>query len=137
MAPERLSFRSLKSSALSPKRLSPLPSVIAALLLGFVAAVFGTLIHQTRLNEAPIGSGLALGLVLWVALVLRQRAKKFAGWVFTVALAILLTVFAQRGNDVMIPATELGYAWAYGAIAIAAVTTAFPKISRDLWAKRL
>jgi hypothetical protein len=37
----------------------------------------------------------------------------------------------------MIPATDLGYAWAYGAIVVAAVVTAFPKISRDLWAKKL
>ena len=99
--------------------------------------MLGTIVHQTRINEAPIGVGLALGLVLWASLTLRTRARKFAGWIFAGVMATLLTVFAQKSNDVMIPATDLGYGWTYGAIAVAAVVTAFPKISSDLWAKKL
>jgi hypothetical protein len=115
----------------------PIQGAIAAVLLGGAVSVFGTIVHQTRINEAPIGVGLALGLVLWATLTLRSSTRKFAGWIFTGVLAILLTVFAQKANDVMIPATDLGYAWTYGAIALAAVATAFPKISNDLWAKKL
>jgi hypothetical protein len=137
MALERSSSQSLKSSALSPRRLKPLSGVLLAVILGIGVAIFGTLIHQTRLNEAPIGVGMALAVCLWTAVTLRQRAKKIAGWIFTGTLALLLTLIAQRANDVMIPATDLGYAWSYGAIAIAAVVTAFPKISSDLWSKKL
>jgi hypothetical protein len=104
---------------LSPRRLKPVQGAIAAVFLGAGVSVFGTIIHQTRINEAPIGVGLALGLVLWATLTLRSSARKFAGWIFTGSLAILLTVFAQKANDVMIPATDLGYAWTYGAIALA------------------
>jgi hypothetical protein len=122
---------------LSPRRLKPIPGAIAAVLFGVAVSVFGTIVHQTRIYEAPIGVGLALGLVLWATLTLRSSTRKFAGWIFTGVLAILLTVFAQKANDVMIPATDLGYAWTYGAIALAAVVTAFPKISSDIWAKKL
>jgi hypothetical protein len=122
---------------LSPRRLKPFPGAIAAVLLGVAVAVFGTIVHQTRINEAPIGVGLALGLVLWATLTLRRGVRKFAGWIFTGVLAILLTVFAQKANDVMIPATDLGYSWTYGAIGLAAVVTAFPKISSNLWSKRI
>jgi hypothetical protein len=137
MAPVISSSPSLRSYDLSPRRLFSFPGLALAIGLGAAVAVFGTLIHQTRLNEAPIGVGMALALCLWGSVTLRQRAKKFAGWVFTGTLALLLTVIAQRANDVMIPATDLGYAWTYGAIGIAAVVTAFPKISGDLWAKKL
>ena len=137
MAPESSSSQNPRSSALSPRRLKPIQGAVAAVLLGGAVAVFGTIVHQTRINEAPIGVGLALGLVLWATLTLRSSARKFAGWIFTGVLAILLTVCAQKANDVMIPATDLGYAWTYGAIALAAVETAFPKISSDLWAKKL
>ena len=122
---------------MSPRRLKPIQGAVSAVLLGAGISVLGTIVHQTRINEAPIGVGLALGLVLWASLTLRTRARKFAGWLFTGVLATLLTVFAQKANDVMIPATDLGYAWTYGAIAVAAVVTAFPKISSDLWAKKL
>jgi hypothetical protein len=37
----------------------------------------------------------------------------------------------------MIPATELGYTWSYGAIVLAAVVAAFPKLPRELWSKKL
>jgi hypothetical protein len=122
---------------LSHRRLKPSQGAVAAVLLGLAVSVFGTIVHQTRINEAPIGVGLALGLVLWVTLTLRSSAGKFSGWLFTGMLAILLTAFGQKANDVMIPATDLGYAWTYGAIALAAVVTAFPKISSDLWSKRI
>ena len=122
---------------MSPRRIKPIQGAIVAFLLGAAVAVFGTIVHQTRINEAPIGVGLALGLVLWASLTLRSSARKFAGWIFTGVMATLLTVFAQKSNDVMIPATDLGYAWTYGAIAVAAVVTAFPKLSSELWAKKL
>jgi len=137
MALERSSSQSLKSSALSPRRFSLFSGVLVALVLGAVVAVFGTLIHQTRLYEAPIGVVMALAICFWAALTLRHRAKKLSGWVFTGTMAALLTLIGQRANDVMIPATDLGYGWSYGAIAIAAVVTAFPKISSDLWSKKL
>ncbi len=137
MAPERSSSQSLKSSALSPRRFSLFSGVLVALVLGAGVAVFGTLIHQTRLYEAPIGVVMALAICFWAALTLRQRAQKLSGWVFTGTLAALLTLIGQRANDVMIPATDLGYSWTYGAIAVAAVVTAFPKISRELWSKKL
>ena len=110
---------------------------MAALLAAPLAATFGTLVHQTRIEEAPIGVSLALGLVFWIALTLRQRARKAAGWIFAGVLAVTLTIYSQPGDDVMIPATELGYAWSYGAIVVAAIMAAFPKLPKELWSKRL
>jgi hypothetical protein len=137
MAPGRSSSQNPRSFALSPRRLKPIQGAVAAVVLGIAVSVLGTIVHQTRIMEAPFGVGLALGLVLWASLTLRSRARKFAGWIFTGVIAILITAFAQKANDVMIPATDLGYAWTYGAIAVAAVITAFPNISSDLWAKKL
>lgn len=110
---------------------------MAALLTAPLAATFGTLIHQTRVEETPIGVGLALGMVLWISVTLRQRARKSAGWVFAGALAVVLTIYSQPANDVMIPATDLGYIWSYGAIVVAAVVAAFPKLPSEMWSKRL
>ena len=110
---------------------------MAAIIAAPLAATFGTLVHQTRIEETPIGVFLALGLVFWIASTLRQRARKAAGWVFAGALAVTLTIYSQPGNDVMIPATELGYTWSYGAIVLAAVVAAFPKLPRELWSKKL
>lgn len=110
---------------------------MAALLLGPTAATFGTLIHQTRIEETPIGVGLALGMVFWIAVNLRQRARKSAGWIFAGSLAGLLTFYSQPANDVMIPATDLGYTWSFGAIAVAAIVAAFPKLPEGMWGKKL
>ena len=137
MGPEISSSQILRSYALSPRRLKTPAGLLLAIFLAGVVSIIGTAIHQTRIFEAPIGVALALGAVLWGALVLRKNVKRLASWVFTGLLAVLLTTFAQEAHDVMIPATDLGYAWTYGAIGIAAVVTAFPKLSSDLWTKKL
>ena len=122
---------------MSNRKLRPWQGILAALLAAPLAATFGTLVHQTRIEEAPIGVSLALGLVFWIALTLRQRARKAAGWIYAGALAVTLTIYSQPGDDVMIPATELGYAWSYGAIVISAILAAFPKLPKELWSKKL
>lgn len=137
MAPDRLSSRSPRSFALPSRKLRPIQGVLAALIAGPLAATFGTLIHQTRIEESPIGVGLALGMVFWIAITLRQRARKAAGWIFAGSLAVVLTIYSQPANDVMIPASEIGLAWTYGAIALAAITAAFPKIPAETWSRKL
>ena len=111
--------------------------MLLAAFLGLFVSVLGTVIHQTRVFEIPIGVGLALALVFFSALLLRRWAKKSAGWVFTAVVALSLTLFGQESPDVMIAATELGYAWSYGAIGIAALMVAFPRIPKDLWSTRV
>lgn len=137
MAPERSSSQSLKSSALFPRKLKSPQAALAAVMLAVFVSVLGTLIHQTRFLELPVGVTVALGLTLWASYALRITARKASGWIFTVTLAILITAFAQEANDVMIPATDLGSIWAYGSIGIAAVVTAFPKLPKDVWSRKL
>lgn len=78
-----------------------------------------------------------MGMILWIAVALRQKARKSAGWIFAGALAVVLTIYSQPANDVMIPATDLGYIWSYGAIAVAAIVAAFPKLPGEMWSKKL
>jgi len=137
MAPENSSSRSQKPFALSAKRFQIVTGSVQAILLGFLVAILGTVMHQTKIAGAPYGLGLALGLTLWASLALRAKPKKFPVWVFAITLAALLTLFGQKADDVMIPASELGYAWAYGAIAIAVVVAAFPRLSKTTWAKQV
>jgi peptidoglycan/LPS O-acetylase OafA/YrhL len=119
------------------RKLKPWQGVALALTLGSTISVFGTVIHQTRINEVPVGAVLGLTLILWGALFLRARLRKSAGWLYAGVIAVLLTIFAQPADDVMVPATDLSYTWTYGAIAIAALVAAFPRIAKEVWSKRI
>ena len=104
---------------------------LLALLLGFSAAVFGTVIHQsTTPPEIPLGLIFALAIALMAAAEVRSlTAKKLPGVTFTAALAITIFLAAQDfTGDKLIPLNQTGLIWSYGAIGIAILVSAFPRI---------
>jgi hypothetical protein len=82
--------------------------------------------HQTNLNGLPFGAGLALLIVLTVAINLRQN--RASGWIFFAGLAALVFFIGMDIHaDKMIPANFSGYLWSCGSVTIAAFVAMFPK----------
>ncbi len=107
------------------KRLKP-GVAIRALALALLVAVLGTVMHQTNLNGLPFGSGLALLIVLTVAINLRNN--RASGWIFFAGLAVLIFFIGMDiHTDKMIPANFNGYLWSFGSVTIAAFVAMFPK----------
>jgi hypothetical protein len=99
---------------------------LRAAALGLVAAVLGTVMHQTNLNGLPFGAALALLIVLTVAINLRKNRS--SGWIFFAVLAALIFFIGMDIHaDKMIPANFNGYLWSYGSVTIAAFVAMFPK----------
>jgi hypothetical protein len=115
------------------KKFSAAKGLAAGFLGGALVSILGTVMHQTLISGFPFGLMLALSLAFWLSIRLRSAPGKSTSWTFALTLAVLLTVFAQEADDVMIPATELGYFWSYGAIGIGVLMAAFPRLSRDTW----
>ncbi len=107
------------------KRLKP-GVAIRALALALIVAVLGTVMHQTNLNGLPFGPGLALLIVLTVAINLRKN--RASGWIFFGGLAALIFLIGMDiHDDKMIPANFNGYLWSYGSVTLAAFIAMFPK----------
>ncbi len=106
-------------------------AVLAALGLGVVASVMGTVMHQTKIQgEVPIGLFFSLSLVLFLAGGVRDRQRnKAPGFVFALTLAILVFLIGQNlTGDILIPANDAGLWWSYGSIAVAALVALWPKL---------
>jgi hypothetical protein len=102
-------------------------AVIGALGLALAAAVIGTVMHQTNLNGLPFGAGLALLIVLTIAINLRKN--RASGWVFFAGLAaVIFFIGMDIHPDKMIPANLNGYLWSYGSVTVAAFVAMFPKL---------
>jgi hypothetical protein len=102
-------------------------AVLGALGLALAAAVIGTVMHQTNLNGLPFGAGLALLIVLTVAI--NMRKNRAYGWVFFAGLAaVIFFIGMDIHPDKMIPANFNGYLWSYGSVTIAAFVAMFPKL---------
>ncbi len=100
---------------------------LRALALALVVAVLGTVMHQTNLNGLPFGSGLALLIVLLIALNLRKI--RASGWIFFAGLAVFIFFIGMDIHpDKMIPANFIGYLWSYGSVTIAAFVAMFPRL---------
>ena len=94
---------------------------------GAVFAVLGTIFHQSIVSGVPFG--LAMVLLSLFVYGLSIRANKAESRTFALAVSALVFVFAQDlGQDKLIPASTLGYVWAYGAIATALLVAMFPRL---------
>jgi hypothetical protein len=97
---------------------------------GVFVAVIGTVMHQTIIGGFPFGITLAFLTVLGFGL--RARAHRLRGWLFAIALAVVIFITGQSSNqDSMIPATTLGYTWGYGSIALAIFIAMFPRFKKN------
>jgi hypothetical protein len=102
-------------------------AVLGALGLALAAAVIGTVMHQTNLNGLPFGAGLALLIVLTIAINLRKN--RASGRVFFAGLAaVIFFIGMDIHPDKMIPANLNGYLWSYGSVTVAAFVAMFPKL---------
>jgi len=104
---------------------------LIAILYATLAAILGTLQHQTQLGDGvPVGLLFSLALVLLAAGAIRDRQPgKLPGLVFTLTLAIEIFVIGQNFSaDILIPGNDLGLYWSYGSIAVAALVALWPKL---------
>lgn len=98
----------------------------SALIASFVA-VFGTISHQTQINGLPVGIVLALAGVILGAV--ECRSTNLGRITFPILMGLFVFVIAQDWTgDKLVPATELGIVWSYGAVSLAALVSLWPRI---------
>lgn len=99
------------------------------LALALVAAVFGTIFHQSESGPLPLGLILSLTGVALLALEARSNWPKRIG--FLIAFLPIIFLAAQDfTGDKMIPANNLGTIWSYGSAGIAILILMWPRIKR-------
>ncbi|MFM2023184.1 MAG: hypothetical protein RIR89_576 [Actinomycetota bacterium] len=97
--------------------------------LAVVAAVFGTIFHQSYLAGIPLGLVLSLAEVALLAIEARESWPKRLGFLFSFG-AIVFLAAQDFSGDKMIPANEIGTIWSYGAVGLAILITMWPKLKR-------
>ena len=114
-------------SDVQPLSAATLWRAAAALVLGLLAGMLGTVMHR-----ALPPWGLVLCLLLVLAVVLTSRA--WVGWFGYVASAGGVFLAAQvlsgrgPGGDVLVPGTDLwGWAWALGAVLVVGAVALVPR----------
>jgi hypothetical protein len=104
---------------------------LLAIGIGFLAAIFGTVLHQSTTGpQIPLGLIFALAIVLVAAVEVRTLSKKlFPGVLFSLSLAATIFLAAQDlTGDKLIPLNDSGLIWSYGSIGVAILVSAFPRI---------
>ena len=103
--------------------------VLSGIALGALGALVGTVLHQTQLLTLPLGLALSLALVVWLGVLTRNPKTK--SWGYALALSVSIYLLGSEGNqDSLIPASTLGYVWAYGSIALALLVAMFPRLTK-------
>jgi uncharacterized membrane protein (UPF0136 family) len=106
-----------------------LPLVLSGIALGALTALVGTVLHQTQLLNLPLGLALSLVLVFWLGVLTRNPKTK--SWGYALALSVSIYLLGSEGNqDSLIPASTLGYVWAYGSISLALLVAMFPRLTK-------
>lgn len=119
-------------------RLRPAFTFLWALPLGFLLGLAGTLLHQVRGQDFPLGLVVALTMTGSLALALRLlRSSRGALYLMTASFAITVFQLAQRqpGGEVLILGNTIGNIWAYGSIGLCALVILFPSIHPSSWGK--
>jgi len=102
---------------------------LKAILVSLLVAVFGTLIHQTQINGLPIGILAAFSALLFGSL--ESRRGRYGRLIFPIAVGVLVFIFAQDwSGDKLIPASESGNIWSYGAVLLAIFAALWPNLRR-------
>ena len=102
-------------------------AILRGITAGSVFGVLGTIFHQSIVSGLPFGLAMALLSLLFYGLSI--RGDKIESWSFALWISTLVFVFAQDfGQDKLIPASTIGFAWAYGAIATALLVAMFPRL---------
>jgi N-acetyl-1-D-myo-inositol-2-amino-2-deoxy-alpha-D-glucopyranoside deacetylase len=114
------------------KTLEKLKGSFFGFIYAILAAVLGTLMHQTQVEAVPVGLLFSLSLVLLSAGAIRDKQTgKLPGLAFTVTLAVAIFVISQNfTTDILIPGNDIGLWWSYGSIGIAALVGLWPKLKK-------
>jgi len=100
--------------------------ILRGIFAGTVFAVLGTIFHQSILSGLPFGLGMAMFSMLVYAVSVRPH--KTESWAFGLTVSALVFFFAQDfGQDKLIPATTIGYVWAFGAIGLSMIVSLAPR----------
>ncbi len=97
--------------------------------LAVVAAVFGTIFHQSDLAGLPLGLILSLAGVALLAIEARSTWPKRLGFLITFGVIVFLAAQDFTG-DKMIPANEIGTICSYGSVGLSILITMWPKLKR-------
>ena len=125
---------------------SPLLSRVAGALLCFlVGAIYGavgTVVHQNvfRIGELSIPIALILALVGVLALMIGFRllfTDRLAVFWAALGMVVVIGLFslASAGGSVLIPQGVLGFVWTYGAVGLATVVVAWPRLPQRVAAQ--
>lgn len=132
-APERYARR--RNDPPPPGRLAHALTAVLAAVLGAVAGVAMTVIHQSSLTlggvEVPWGAIEALAVVAALLAGLRfATGSRIVAGAAAVALLVICVVLASPvdGGTVLVPANTAGYLWTFGPAVIAALVLAWPRI---------
>ncbi len=116
---------------------SKVATAFIALLVGIAAGASLTLIHQATVSVAdvPVPTGLVIGLLVLVALMLGLRLVFGTRWIAGAAalgalVAIGVLSLPSPGGSVLVPAGAVGYAWIFGPTLIAFVVLGWPVTRR-------
>lgn len=100
---------------------------LKGVLLAIAAAVFGTIAHQTNIQEVPVGLILGMSAVLMASISARSLGG-VARLVFLISFVGLVFLFSQDlTGDKLIPQNQAGLIWSYGSALISASLTLWPK----------
>jgi len=105
-----------------------------ALLVGATVGALGTVNHQVTTDPFGIPVGLLVGLVVVAALLVGARLvfdnRVVTGFSATGLLGVIgVLSLESAGGSVLVPASNLAYAWIYGSVLIAALVLAWPKLT--------
>lgn len=104
---------------------------LLAIGIGFLAAIFGTVLHQSTTGpQIPLGLIFALAIVLFAAVEVRTLGRMLVpGVLFSLSLAATIFLAAQDlTGDKLIPLNDSGLIWSYGSIGVAILVSTFPRI---------
>lgn len=116
--------------------LIPILTFFWAIPLGALLGLAGTLLHQVRADNFPLGLVVALAMTgsLLIALRLLRSSR---GALYLTSIVFAITVFwlaqEQPGGEVLILGNSIGNTWAYGSIGICALVNLFPSINPASW----
>lgn len=110
-------------------------SCVLALVVGVVFGAVGTVAHQSTLNlgvlRLPLGLPLSLlgilALLVGFRLLLRDRLVVFLAAVGVIGVIALFSV-PSPGGSILIPQGLAGIVWTLGAVVIATVAVAWPRL---------
>jgi N-acetyl-1-D-myo-inositol-2-amino-2-deoxy-alpha-D-glucopyranoside deacetylase len=111
-------------------RASAVGTAVVAALVGALAGLVLTAVHQASTAGVPWGIvaavGIAAALITGLRLVFDSRVPALCAALALLAVSFWLSL-QPTGGSVLVPANPAGYAWTYGPLAVAVIVLAWPR----------